>query len=387
MSETMPESPIPGRRRVRSRLGPRSRLRMRSRPGPRSRRHRARRIVLVSGLSLIGLAGVASAAIFITGNQLIGNIARIPNVFDGLKAAGRPGVPAAYRQSMTILVVGSDSRSATPVTAAGHGKPQADLTQQQGDAIMLVHLNASGRAVSVISIPRNSWVRVPGLGMMSFYKVLALGGPPLMIKTVERLTGIRIDHYAVIDFAGLSSVVRALGGVRVAVARQTSRGGVTFRQGLNLLSPRAAMIYVSTATRPAGCRCWQRNGLPGGDLSRIQRQQNLIRSILATAASWRLLSDPIAWYRLLDAFSRAVSVDSTFTSAQLRSLALRLARLHGSSFTFLTVPVRGLGWQARDGVVYLDGAQCATLWDAVRHDSVAAWAMRHPATVTPQVPY
>jgi LCP family protein required for cell wall assembly len=335
----------------------------------------------VSGLSLIGLAGIAATTIYIAANQLAGNITRIPNVFSGLAPAGRPAVPAAYRQSMTIMVVGSDSRSAALPGEAG------PTSQQQADAIMLVHIDASRRAVSVISIPRNSWIRVPGLGMMSFYKVLSLGGPTLMIKTVEHLTGVRIDHYAAIDFAGLRNVVQALGGVQVAVARQTRRGGVTFHHGLNELSPSAAMVYVSTAARAAGCRCWQLNGLPGGDLSRVQRQQNLIRAILAKSASLPLLSDPIAWYRLLDAFSRTVSVDSTFTNAQLRSLALRLARMHGGDFTFLTVPVRGLGWQARDGVVYLNVAQCATLWDAVRHDSVAAWAVRHPAALTPQVSY
>lgn len=358
-----PDSPVHGHRRT------------------RSRRRLVKRAVLVSGVSLIALTCAATATFYVAGRNLADGIGRIPNVFKGLNASNQPGVPAAYRQSMTILVVGSDSRSEVRPTVASSRKPLGS------DAIMLVHIDADRRAVSAISIPRNSWVDVPGHGMTSFYQVLALGGPALMIRTVEHLTGVRINHYAVIDFAGLRNVIQVLGGVQVEIASQSSRGGVTFHKGLNDLTPKEAMVYVSTTTRPAECRCWQRNGVPGGDLTRVQRQQNLIRAILAKTTSLHLLTKPLALYRLLDAFGHAVSVDSTFTNGQIRTLAFQLARLRGSGFTFLTAPVRGIGRRAGDGVVFLSAAQCAALWKAVRSDAVAAWVARHPASRIPRVPY
>ncbi len=345
----------------------------------RSRWRIARRIVIITGLVSVALTCVVAATIYVAGNHLIGRIARIPHVFQGMNSATRPSVPARYRQAMTILVVGSDSHSPTAASSNGTG-------QRFSDALMLVHVNASRRAVAVISIPRNSWVRVPGFGMRSFYQVLDLGGPALLVRTMENLTGVRIDHYMVLDFAGLRGVVQALGGVSVDIPQGGRRDGVTFHEGVNYLGARAAWVYATTASSQAGCRCWQRDGLPGGDLSRMQRQQNLIRAILAKVASSHLLTDPIAGYRLLDALTRAVSVDSTFSDAQMISLALRLAALSGSDVTFLTAPVRSLGWRDHQGVVYLNLAQCASLWNAVRQDSVAAWAAGHQATLTPQVP-
>ncbi len=345
-----------------------------------SRWRLARRIMLFSGLALVIFVTVATAAAFIVGNHLINSIPRVSGVFRGLNPADRPPVPAAYSRSLTILVVGSDSGSPTALVATGRDR-------QYSDAIMLVHINSDGRAASVISIPRNAWIGVPGHGMTSLYRVLALGGPPLLVRTIEQLTGVRVDHYAVINFAGLRDVVRALGTVPVDIAEPSRREGIVFRKGVNDLGPRAAWVYVTSASRSAGCRCWQRDGLPGGDLSRVQRQQNLIRAILIKTAETHLLTDPLAAYRLIGALRHAVSIDGTFSDGQLLSLAQEAGQLHGSDLIFLTVPVRRLGWRDHEGVVYLDRAAGASLWNAVRHDGVAAWAARHPATLTPQVPY
>lgn len=340
------------------------------------KQRRRKRVIIVVALSLVALICGATGSLYVIANDLAGNIHRIPGVFKGINPGGRPVMPAATRHSVTILLAGSDVRSPTQTTGAHASTAPFVPGEQRSDTLLLMHISANRQGVSLISIPRDSWVDVPGQGMMKINAALSLGGPPLMIETVEHLTHVRIDHYAVIDFAGFSGIVQALGGVDVPVARQTSTGSVTFRQGTNDLNPRTALAYVR-----------QRDGLPGGDLSRIQRQQALIRAILAKIASLHLVTSPLTVYHLLDALTHAISVDSTFTTAQMRSLALQLAGLHGSDFTFLTAPVRGLGWQDGQSVVFLNASQCATLWHSVRHDSVAAWARRHPATVTPSMPY
>lgn len=343
---------------------------------PRDRKKRTRRVAIILVASLFALLFGAAAGVYVLTNQLTGNVRRIPNVFAGLNPATRPIMPTATRQSMTILLAGSDIRSPTGTTGVGAPKRAFVPGEQRSDTLMLVHIDANRRVASFISIPRDSWVDVPGLGRMKINAALSLGGPSLMIRTIEHLTHVRIDHYAVIDFQGLQSMVRALGGVDVGVAQETSTGNVTFHRGINNLNPATALLYVR-----------QRDGLPSGDLSRIQRQQNLIRAILAKTASANVFANPLTLYRLLDAFTHAMSVDSTFANAEMRSLAFQLRNLRGNDVTFLTAPVRGLGWEAGQSVVFLNFRECATLWSAVRHDAVAAWAKQHPATLTPGMPY
>lgn len=273
---------------------------------------------------------------------------------------------------MTILVAGTDTRSPASSPAGAGFAPGA----QRSDVLMLVHIDADKKHVSVVSIPRDSWVPIPGHGYAKINAALSWGGPPLMIRTVEKLTGVRIDHYAVLDFMGFEKVVQVLGGVQVEVAAPTSSGNVYFRKGLNDLNAAGALAYVR-----------QRYGLPGSDLSRIQRQQNLIRAVLAKVASEHLATNPVTAYQLLASAGNVLSVDSTFSDTELVSLAVNLARLHGSDFTFLTAPVKGFGVQQGQDVLYLNKAECSTLWTAIRHDAVAAWGARHPSTLTPAVPH
>jgi len=178
---------------------------------------------------------------------------------------------------------------------------------------------------------------------MKINAALSLGGPALMVRTVEQLTGVRVDHYAVIDFAGFEAIVRALGSIQVGVAEPTSSRGVFFHRGANTLGPSAALVYVR-----------QRYGLPNGDLSRIQRQQNLIRAMLMKIESLGIITNPVALYHLIKAITGSFSVDNTFTNAEMRSLALRVEQLGGNQFSFLTAPVSGEGWEDGQSVVFLD---------------------------------
>ena len=336
---------------------------------------RARRIVLVCACVLATMACGAAVFAYIVVSQLGANPHRIPDVFRGLNPATRPIMPAATRNSITILLAGSDIRSATPTTGSRATRLPFEPGAQRSDLLMLLHIDADRRHISLVSIPRDSWVPVPGHGMMKINAGLSLGGPPLMIATVEHLTNVRINHYALIDFDGFQAMVQALSDVDVEVAQQTSSGGFTFHRGLNQLSPAAALVYVR-----------QRDGLPGGDLSRIQRQQNLMRAVLAKTATEHVLTDPVALYRLLSALTRALSVDSTFTNAQLDTLAFQLRGLRARDVTYVTAPVLGFGWRDLQSVVFLDRAKCAQLWPAIRNDSVAAFAARYPDTVTPLAP-
>lgn len=342
-------------------------------PAFRSGRGRKIRLISITAV-LVLLAGLAGA--YAVANHLTGNIHRIPNAFRGLNNGNQPMMPPASRGSMTILLAGSDIRSAHLTTGAGAGSVAFQPGLQRSDILMLVHIDASRHRASFVSIPRDSWVHVPGHGMMKINAALSLGGPPLMIKTVEDLTNVRINHFALIDFWGFENLVRAVGGVSVRVIAPTSMGTVHFRRGVNNLTPVEALAFVR-----------QRFGLPLGDLDRIQRQQNLLRAILTKISAEHLPASPVRLYDLLDALTHAVSVDSTFTTATMRSLALRLSSLRGGDITFLTAPWRGFGVRDGQAIVNLDQGECASLWQAVRHDAVGAWVKRYPSAETPAVTY
>lgn len=316
----------------------------------RSRWRRALIIVLVSGLVL---GGCAVGAFFYFSDRYLGNIDRIANPFAGIDDSQRPA-PATPAQDgaqapLTFLLIGSDSRD-----PSGEGPPSA-----RSDVIMLMRVTADRQQVQFISIPRDSWVAVPGYGLNKINAAYAFGGPTLLIRTVESVTATRIDHFAAVDFAGFKEITDALGGVDVRVARTTTSRGVTFTAGINHLNGDEALVYVR-----------QRYDLPGGDLDRVQRQQNYMRAMMAEVFRQNMLGDLGQTDDLLLALTSAISVDETLSNTDLVGLAYSLRGLNANSLSFLTVPVAGLGTEGAQSVVYLDTARAAAMWAYLQSDTL-----------------
>ncbi len=331
-------------------------------PAPESprRRRRWRRALVVTVVMLFSLVLLAAGGLYLISERLAGNVARIPSVFTDLDPAQRPAKPPGPAgEAETFLLAGSDSLAGEPTTgSAAHGA-EPEPGAQRSDVIMLVRVNAARTAAVVASIPRDSWVAVPGHGMAKINAAYAYGGPTLLVRTVEALTNVRVDHFATIDFAGFRAMVDAVRGIDVTVAERTTFGDIVFEPGRNHLDGQRALAYVR-----------QRKGLPEGDLSRVQRQQNALRALLAKAASSGMLSSPARLYDLLDAVTRSVGVDDTLTNDDLRSLAYGLRNLATGAVTFLTSPVAGLGREGAQSVVYLDQQRAARLWQALDHDRI-----------------
>jgi len=180
------------------------------------------------------------------------------------------------------------------------------------------------------------------------------------VGTVEKLTDVRVDHFAVIDFAGFRSVVDAIGGVDVGVAAPTSSAGVAFQAGTNHLDGEAALVYAR-----------QRHDLAGGDLARAARQQNVLRAVLGKLVD----VDVLKRFAFLAALTRSVSVDATLTNSGLRLLAFDV---RPQQVVFLTAPVWGAGTEGGQSVVLLDDARAAGLWTALREGAATAYAQRYP---------
>lgn len=324
---------------------------------------RRRRRVLVGLLvAVLALLLVAAGAIFAL-TQSIGNgISRIPDAFGSLDASERP----AGFGGTTFLLVGTDTRAADPTTGAD-APAGVQAGSQRSDVIMLATVQPDGSTGSVVSIPRDSWVDVPGRGPNKINAAYAFGGPSLLIRTVEGLTGVRVDHFGVIDFAGFRSLVDSVGGIDVGVAQATGNAGVDFRPGVNHLDGAAALAYVR-----------QRHDLPHGDIDRARRQQNALRALLGKVQQ-QASSNPLALYDLARNVGDTVSVDDTLSNTGLAGLAVRYRDLRSAGVSFVTSPVAGLGREGAQSVVHLDDAGARRLWASIRAGSVAEYLGANPA--------
>ncbi|MER5669735.1 LCP family protein [Pseudonocardia alni] len=332
-------------------------------------RRRGRRVLAVlAALVLVLLLAVGGVVAYLT-SSIGGGIARIPDAFRGIDAGSRP----ATFGGTTFLLVGTDSRAEAPTTGTD-AAPGVDAGSQRSDVIMLGTLAPDGEHASVVSIPRDSWVDIPGRGMNKINAAYAFGGAPLLIETVEKLTGVRVDHFGVVDFAGFTSLVDSVGGIDVTVAQATSNAGVDFRAGENHLDGAQALAYVR-----------QRYGLPNGDIDRAARQQNAIKALLATVQE-KATTDPTALYSFATSVGDAVSVDDSLSNTGLVQLALENRNLRGSGVAFVTAPVAGLGREGEQSVVYLDEQRSAQLWGAVRNGSVAQYADLNPTEALSSTP-
>ncbi|HWO68423.1 MAG TPA: LCP family protein [Umezawaea sp.] len=329
-------------------------------PGHR-RRKLALRVTVILLLCLMGgLHGITE--------RLTSNVARVPAVFDGLDPAERPAQPTGEAaRGLTFLLAGSDSLSSDPTT--GTDAPSLLPGGQRSDVVMVVRLSPDRERAAVVSIPRDSWVLVPGQGMAKVNAAYSWGGPTLMVRTVENLTGLRVDHFAVIDFAGFETLVDAVGGIDLAVVG-TANAVDRFH-----LDGREALAYVRV-----------RYGLPLGDLDRVRRQQNALRALHSKITSGDLLTDPFTAYQFVDAVSRSVSVDDTLTDADLRSFVFGLRHLGGGGIAFTTAPVTDVGQEGEQSVVHLDHERGAEVWRALGEDRLAPYLEAHPASLLGEAP-
>ena len=337
---------------------------------PARRKRRARRIVLVSLTSVLTVVGAVLLGGLLAVNHLENNVHRIPNAFAGLDAANQPVMPPATKGSMTILLTGSKT---APAHRGGSGIDGASTgPEYDSGLIALVHINANGRAAAIVEIPPNTLVQVPGHGRMEIDRALGIDGPALLIRTVEQLTDVRIDHYSVVDFNGLTSTLGPLHGVSVDIPDRSTVNGVKFHAGMNHLNSSKALDYVRDAALTED--------------QRVLRQESLLRAILDKIAQEHLLNSPESGFKILNAFTKALSVDSNFTNSDLRSLALHLHLLGAGSGTFVTAPIQRTRTFHGRSAVTLNPVVSGQLWQAIRNDAVAAFAKKFPETVTPGAP-
>ena len=225
--------------------------------------------------------------------------------------AGRPAPGAGQNW----LITGSDSRQGLTKAqirrlATGYG-----IGGQRSDTIMVLHLPSNGGRPVLVSLPRDSYVPIPGFGSNKINAAFSLGGPKLLAQTVQNITGLHIDHYMGIGFGGFVRVVNAVGGVRICLKAPLvdPAAGLHLRAGCQVLNGAEALGYVRS-----------RHTYASQDLQRIQNQRVFLRALLRKMTSTGVLLNPFSSIPAATGVAGSLTVDSGTSLYQLLTVAFAL---------------------------------------------------------------
>ncbi|WP_432127425.1 LCP family protein [Streptomyces sp. bgisy082] len=274
--------------------------------------------------------------------------------------------------SMDILVLGSDSRSGDN---DAYGRDEGGA---RSDTAMVVHVHEGHKKASVVSIPRDTLITrpdctdargagVPGRRRAMFNTAYEVGGPACAVKTVESMSGIRMDHYVEVDFTGFKEIIDELGGVEITTTEriEDDDSHLDLAPGPHILNGEQSLGLVRT-----------RKGVgDGSDLGRIQLQQAFVKALVTQVKDIGVLTDPTRLLGLADAATRAITPDSELDSVQeLTGFARGLSGIDAQNVQMVTLPVV---YDRIDPnrVVPLE-QQSAQVWKALKED------LPIPASVT-----
>ena len=305
-----------------------------------------RRILLLAAvIGFIGTAAAVGAAVWVDAN--LRRVVAFSE--DAVRPAGGAGT--------NWLLVGSDSRGELTPEQQAELSTGGDIGNGRTDTILLVHIPGitSGEPTTMVSIPRDSYVEIPGWGTDKINAAFAEGGPPLLTQTVEGATGLRVDHYAEIGFGGFGDIVDALGGVTVCLAEPVSDplAGIDLPSGCQRVGGAAGLGYVRSRATPRA------------DLDRMSHQRDFMSAMLARSTSPQVWLNPWRWYSVPRAAVRALTVD---TDTRVWDLGRLGWALHGTATT-VTVPIGEFTGNESGAVVVWDYEASAALFDALRTDS------------------
>ena len=243
-------------------------------------------------------------------------------------------------KALNLLLVGMDSReglTAEQQAEFSTGDPEAVLNT---DSMMLAHLPADGSAASFVSLPRDTYVSIPGYGEGRLNSAYARGyndaegseeerdaaGAQLLIRTVSAFSGLQIDHFAKIDLLGFVNLSTIVGGVEVNLCEATRDplSGADFPAGVQTISGAGALAFVR-----------QRQGLPQGDLDRVVRQQVYLAGMLRNLLSSDVLLDLGKQRDVVEQVGRSVTLDRDL---DLFDLAAQMQGVQPGTITFQTIP-------------------------------------------------
>ncbi len=320
-------------------------------PPARPKRRLRRTIAVVVAVVLLVVVGGVAGYLLLLNHTVDSNVQRgsllpTPGVSGATDA---PTKSAAAKDAQNFLIIGSDARSG--------------LAGARSDVIVLVHVAADHKTVNLIHFPRDLYVDVPGHGKDKINAAFAYGGAPLLVRTIQDLVGVPIDHVGIIGFEGFKRMTDAVGGVNVYVAESSVSQGITFTKGFQQMNGEQALAFVR-----------ERKQLSEGDISRGKRQQAFIKALMLKSLSKDVLGNPIKLAEFVDAGTSNLIVDQGFSTGDMRSEAFALRSLRGKDISFITAPFNGFGTSPTGASIdILDQAGMQDLGAALQNDKMSTY--------------
>ncbi|MCH0538458.1 LCP family protein [Streptomyces sp. MUM 203J] len=265
----------------------------------------------------------------------------------------------------TYLIVGSDSREG--LTAEDRKRLHTGAAEgKRTDSMMILAACSSGN--TMVSLPRDSDVEIPtfvgsesgktfkGTGRrVKLNAAYAEDGPELLVRTVEHNTGLRIDHYAEIGFAGFANIVDALGGVEIDIEKgfKDKKSGADFQTGRQTLDGEQALAFVRT-----------RYAFAESDLARTKNQQKFLAALASQAATPGTVMNPFTLYPTLGAGLDTLIVDQEMSLFDLSEMFFAMKSVNGGDGTSMNIPISG----SRGGNLVWDKEKVSRLVQQIKND-------------------
>ncbi len=301
---------------------------------------RPRRILAILAI-LVALIVVAAVAVYFSVNSKLTKV-------DVL-------TPVSFTSAGTNwLITGSDSRAGLSKTEENQLALGHNISGNRSDTILLLHAPANGTRPTLVSLPRDSYVPIPGHGYNKLNAAYAFGGPKLLVQTVQNITGLPINHYMGIGFGGLVSVVNDVGGVRMCLpaAMKDPKAGLNLKAGCQTLNGDQALGFVRT------------RNFAISDLQREQDQRILIKGILNKMTSPGTLANPFAVIPAANGAASAITIDQGTGLTQLISVAFALRNP-----VTTTVPIANAGLSTAVGsAVEWNHTEAKQFFNDLAHD-------------------
>jgi LCP family protein required for cell wall assembly len=311
---------------------------------PRPRRRWGRRI----GITLVVVLLVLVGLVFYFDSTL----QRVP-ALDGLQGPTTAGT--------NWLLIGSDSREGMdPAEAQRLGAgDSSDVSGARTDTMMLMHIPAGGGQAALISLPRDSYVPIPGHGKDKLNAAYSEGGAPLLAQTVQNTTGVHIDHYAEIGLVGFASMVDDVGGVNMCIDQpmQDPKANLNLQPGCQELNGPQALGFVRS------------RNFPLGDLQRIADQRKLLSALVQQTTSPATLFNPFRLFPLVSSATKTFKVNTGDHIWDLASLGWSMDSITNGKGVTASVPFRGFGQDSQGQSVLLWDQNGATrMFNAIAQD-------------------
>lgn len=269
--------------------------------------------------------------------------------------------------SMNILMLGVDHADDNEADSAA----LEGAVSQRSDSMMLVHIPEDRKQIYVMSLVRDMWVDVPGYGQHKLNAAVELGGVPLLMQTVEGLFDTKVDHVAMIDFAGFRELSTALGGVKVTNEMPFTANDTDYfyPEGEITLEGDRALRFVR-----------ERKSFSDGDYQRVKNQRTFLMAAVNQMLSNDTLTNPTKLYNIVDKVSPYLTFDSEFDAATMVGLGMQLKNVDTEKLEMFTMPTAGSSISPDGQSIELASELAvAQISEALQTDSMVKYLAENPA--------